>query len=48
MKAKPKNQPFFFWYGAKEPHRGYEFKSGVKSGKSIENLDFSPSFWGGY
>ncbi|WP_158965420.1 sulfatase [Paraglaciecola sp. L3A3] len=47
MQDKPKNQPFFFWYGAKEPHRGYEYKSGVRLGKKLENLDFTPSFWGG-
>ncbi|MEO0793899.1 MAG: sulfatase [Verrucomicrobiota bacterium] len=43
---KPTDQPFFFWYGAKEPHRGYEYQSGVRSGKSLEDLDFLPSFWG--
>lgn len=45
MKDKPADQPFFFWYGAKEPHRGYEFKSGVKAGKKLANLKFMPSFW---
>ena len=43
---KPKDKPFFFWYGCKEPHRGYEFKSGVKNGKTFSDLDFAPSFWG--
>ncbi len=46
MRDRPDGKPFFFWYGAKEPHRGYEFKSGVKAGKRIEDLDFLPSFWG--
>jgi len=46
LKTKPKDQPFFFWYGCKEPHRGYEFKSGVKNGKKLADLDFLPSFWG--
>lgn len=45
MAEKPGEQPFFFWYGCKEPHRGYEFKSGVKHGKRFEDLDFLPSFW---
>ena len=45
MADRPGDQPFFFWYGAKEPHRGYEFKSGVKAGKRFEDLDFLPSFW---
>ncbi|VGO22408.1 sulfatase family protein [Pontiella sulfatireligans] len=43
---KPPDQPFFFWYGCKEPHRGYAFKSGVNAGKKFEDLDFLPSFWG--
>ena len=47
MDKKPKDSPFFFWYGCKEPHRSYEFKSGVnKNGKKISDLDFLPSFWG--
>lgn len=46
LKARPKDQPFFFWYGCKEPHRGYEYGSGVKLGKKISELDFLPKFWG--
>lgn len=45
MADKPGEQPFFFWCGAKEPHRGYAFKSGVKAGKKLAELDFIPSFW---
>lgn len=26
------DKPFFFWYGGLEPHRGYEFESGIKKG----------------
>ncbi|SMP43775.1 Arylsulfatase A [Neorhodopirellula lusitana] len=39
------DQPFFFWFGCKEPHRGYEYGSGVKNGKRLDDLDFMPSFW---
>jgi N-sulfoglucosamine sulfohydrolase len=46
LKQKPKDKPFFFWYGCKEPHRGYEFKSGVKNGKKLTELDFLPKFFG--
>ncbi|MGJ8697509.1 MAG: sulfatase family protein [Verrucomicrobiaceae bacterium] len=46
MKDRPSEDPFFFWYGCKEPHRGYEYKSGVKSGKKIADLKFTPTFWG--
>ncbi|QBG49251.1 heparan N-sulfatase [Verrucomicrobia bacterium S94] len=45
MAERPDGQPFFFWYGAKEPHRGYEYKSGVKAGKSLSSLEFLPAFW---
>ncbi|WP_316848423.1 sulfatase [Pedobacter psychrodurus] len=42
------NKPFFFWYGGLEPHREYEFNSGVsKGGKKltdIPNADIYP-FW---
>lgn len=27
LESKPNDKPFFFWYGAQEPHRGYEWKS---------------------
>jgi len=33
LAAKPENKPFCFWYGAHEPHRGYEYGSGVAKGK---------------
>jgi len=35
-------QPFFFWYGAKEPHRDYGYGSGVASGKSLEDAKVPP------
>lgn len=31
-------EPFFFWYGAHEPHRVYESGSGVKAGKNLEKV----------
>lgn len=46
MEQRSKDKPFFFWYGCKEPHRGYEYKSGVRAGKSFSDLNFAPSFWG--
>ncbi|MEO0452724.1 MAG: sulfatase [Verrucomicrobiota bacterium] len=46
LDAKPADQPFFFWFGSYDPHRGYEYQSGVKSGKKFEDLDFLPKFWG--
>ncbi len=42
---RPKDKPFCFWYGALEPHRGYEFASSLKAGKNINQIDSVPSFW---
>ncbi|PTS98702.1 heparan N-sulfatase [Pedobacter sp. HMWF019] len=43
-----KEEPFFFWYGGLEPHRGYEFNSGIaKGGKKLSDVpdkDIYP-FW---
>lgn len=42
----PENQPWVFWYGATEPHRGYEYRSGVdKAGKSLSDIDQVPGYW---
>ncbi len=37
------DQPFFFWYGGKEPHRVYEAGSGSKAGKKPGDVAL-PSF----
>ena len=39
-------QPWFFWYGAREPHRRYEYGSGQKVGnKKLSDIDSVPAFW---
>ena len=43
LKTRKPDQPFCFWYGAQEPHRGYEQGSGLKSGKSLDKVQV-PSF----
>ncbi|HEY2951182.1 MAG TPA: sulfatase, partial [Verrucomicrobiae bacterium] len=44
--AAPGNTPWCFWYGAIEPHRGYEFGSGVaKGGKKLSEIDRVPAYW---
>jgi uncharacterized sulfatase len=43
LSEKPADQPFFFWYGSKEPHRDYEEGSGAKSGLDINGVSV-PSF----
>jgi len=42
LAAKPKNRPFYFWYGATEPHRAYEKGAGLKTGKKLEDASPPP------
>lgn len=42
----PEGSPWCFWYGSTEPHRGYEFQSGVnKGGKKLTDIDRVPGYW---
>lgn len=46
LNKKPDDQPFCFWYGSTEPHRSYEFGSGIaKGGKKLSDIDKVPSFF---
>ncbi len=46
LDAAPASAPWCFWYGAIEPHRGYEFGSGVaKGGKKLSDIDHVPGYW---
>ena len=46
LDAAPPGKPWCFWYGALEPHRGYEFGSGVaKGGKAVADIDRVPGYW---
>lgn len=45
LKQTPEGKPWAFWYGATEPHRGYEYGSGVRKGKKLSDIDRVPSFW---
>ena len=38
LKQRPAEKPFFFWIGFHEPHRAYEWSSGVRSGKTLESV----------
>lgn len=40
-----KENPFFFWYGGFEPHRVYEYGSGIKNGKKMSELYDVFTFW---
>lgn len=37
--------PFVFWYGGTEPHRRYEYGSGIKAGKKLSDIDRVPPYW---
>lgn len=40
------NKPFCFWYGSLEPHRVYEYGSGIlKGGKRTDEINSVPGFW---
>ena len=42
----PKDRPWCFWYGGHEPHRAYEYGSGVaKGGKNSTDIDRVPGCW---
>lgn len=46
LDAAPDQTPWCFWYGSTEPHRGYEFQSGVrKGGKKLSDIDRVPAYW---
>lgn len=46
LDAAPAGKPWCFWYGSVEPHRGYEFGSGVaKGGKKLTDIDHVPAYW---
>lgn len=45
MEERKEDEPFFFWYGATEPHRAYEKDSWKRRGKSLAEVevpDFLP------
>lgn len=46
LNAAPPDKPWCFWFGAAEPHRGYEFQSGVKKGnRLLSDIDHVPAYW---
>ncbi|HYR58436.1 MAG TPA: sulfatase [Chthoniobacteraceae bacterium] len=46
LDAAPAGKPWCFWYGSVEPHRPYEFGSGVaKGGKQLSDIDRVPAYW---
>ncbi len=46
LDARPKETPWCFWYGGYEPHRRYEYGSGVAKGeKRLAQIEKVPAFW---
>jgi N-sulfoglucosamine sulfohydrolase len=46
LDQRDEDKPFSFWYGGHEPHRRYEYGSGVaKGGKSLGDVDRVPGYW---
>lgn len=46
LDAVPAGTPWCFWFGAHEPHRGYEFQSGVsKGGRKLGDITHVPAYW---
>lgn len=42
----PQGRAWSFWYGALEPHRRYEYGSGVsKGGKRLSDIERVPGYW---
>lgn len=45
LAARPKDKPFFFWFGSTNPHRTYERDSGLAAGKKPTDVDHVPAYW---
>ena len=46
LDASPQGKPWCFWCGFFEPHRSYEFQSGMmRGGKRLEDIDRVPADW---
>jgi len=46
LDSAPSGSPWCFWYGSMEPHRAYEFQSGVsKGGKRLTDISRVPDYW---
>jgi len=46
LNARDSDKPFCFWYGSQEPHRRYQYGSGVEiGGKSLSDINNVPGFW---
>lgn len=44
LKSRPKDKPFCFWWGSSDPHRPYEWQTGVKSGMDLAKIKLPGCF----
>lgn len=44
FETRPDDQPFCFWFGASDPHRGYEPGSGKAAGIPLDRVHLFPHF----
>lgn len=42
LSQRPKDQPFCFWFGSTDPHRGYKKGSGLAKGKKLADAEVPP------
>ncbi|MBA4062437.1 MAG: heparan N-sulfatase [Isosphaera sp.] len=45
LAARPKDRPFFYWYGSTNPHRPYTADAGLAAGKKPADVDRVPAIW---
>jgi N-sulfoglucosamine sulfohydrolase len=45
LASRPKNTPFFFWFGSSNPHRPYAPDAGLAAGKKPADIDRVPAIW---
>jgi|CXWL01.1.fsa_nt_gi arylsulfatase A-like enzyme len=46
LKARPRKQPFCFWFGANEPHRPYAANSGIRlGGRTPDEIQRVEPYW---
>lgn len=45
LNSRADEKPWAFWLGTLEPHRGYEYGSGVRAGKKIGDIERVPGYW---
>jgi N-sulfoglucosamine sulfohydrolase len=45
LDERPEGKPFYFWYGAREPHRPYGDGEAIAHGKTLDDLSEIPPYW---